>query len=117
MNLEEQLPLKPVVYLILFSLVGKERHGYGIKKEVERLSAGRLRVDPGSLYRWMAKLLEEGWVEETERRPVVESQDERRRYYRLTGLGRRLVELESTRLSRLVEAARRLDLVRDRGGV
>ena len=109
---ERHLPLKPIVYLILFSLVADSCHGYGIKKQVEELSRGKVKLDPGTLYRWMARLLEDGFLEETDQRPRPEQDDERRRYYRLTPLGRRIVELESNRLAHLVEAARHYGLVR-----
>lgn len=109
---EQHLPLKPTVYLILFSLVSGPCHGYGIKKQVEALSKGRVKLDPGTLYRWMARLLEDGWLEESEQRPQPEEDDERRRYYRLTPLGRRIVELESNRLAHLVKAAAEYGLVR-----
>lgn len=109
---EQHLPLKPVVYLILFSLVSGRCHGYGIKKQVEELSKGRVQLDPGTLYRWMARLLDDGWLEESPSRPDAGQDDERRRYYQLTALGRRIVELESNRLAHLVEAARNFGLVR-----
>ena len=109
---EQHLPLKPTVYLILFSLVSGPCHGYGIKKQVEQLSRGKVKLDPGTLYRWMARLLDDGWLEDCDSRPQADQDDERRRYYQLTALGRRIVELESNRLAYLVEAARNYGLVR-----
>ncbi|HSR50591.1 MAG TPA: helix-turn-helix transcriptional regulator [Acidobacteriota bacterium] len=103
---EDLLPLKPVVYLLLLALAEEPCHGYGIKKKVEEISEGRVKLDPGTLYRWMGRLLEDGWVEDDERpRP---KEDERRRYYRLTPRGRQMMELESRRMENLLQAARHL---------
>ncbi|HSR70263.1 MAG TPA: PadR family transcriptional regulator [Acidobacteriota bacterium] len=103
---ENLLPLKPVVYLLLLALAEEPCHGYGVKKKVEDISQGQVKLDPGTLYRWMGRLLDDAWVEDDERpRP---DEDERRRYYRLTPRGRQMMELESQRLERLLQTARRL---------
>ena len=103
------IPLNPRDYLILFSLVREERHGYGIVKDVETGSRGGVRLDPANLYRTLKRMLGSGLVEETD--GPSEEPTERRKYYRLTPLGRRVVELEAARLAALANAARALSLI------
>jgi DNA-binding PadR family transcriptional regulator len=103
---EELLPLSPAVFHVLLALADAERHGYGIIKEVEARTEGRVRLGPGTLYGSVKRMLEEGLIEESDERPDSELDDERRRYYRLTGFGRRVASAEAERLSGLVEAAR-----------
>ena len=104
------IPLNPRDYLVLFSLTSGERHGYGIVKEVEEQSGGDVRMDPSNLYRSLRRLIQKGLVEESEIRPN-ENSDERRRCYSLTLLGRDVVEVEASRLSRLTEVARDRHLI------
>jgi len=99
------LPLTPTVFDILLSLVDGERHGYAIMQEV----SGRLL--PGTLYRALTRLLESGLVESSDQRPDPELDDERRRYYKLTALGRRVIEAEAQRLVEQVRAARAKKLI------
>ena len=106
------IPLNPRDYLVLFSLTDGERHGYGIVKEVEGQSAGDVRMDPSNLYRSLKRLIQKGLVEESEIRGDQDSL-ERRRFYSLTLLGRKVVEAEASRLSRLTEAARDRRLISD----
>ena len=106
----EFLPLNPRDYLILFALADGERHGYGIVKDVESESAGTVRMDPSNLYRTLRRFIHQGLVTESEPRGSGES-DERRRYYALTLLGRRVVEAEAARLATLAEAARARRLI------
>jgi DNA-binding PadR family transcriptional regulator len=102
---DDLLPLKPLHFLMLLALLDGERHAYGIKKDLA--SRGEHRdIGPGTLYRSIAQLIESGVIEESDRRPVAELDDERRRYYRLTGFGRRVVAAEARRLDALVSAAR-----------
>lgn len=108
MHAESLIPLHPKDYLILFSLVEEARHGYGLVKDVEARSGGRVRIDPANLYRSIKRMLVEGLVEEA---PGRSDGDERRKYYRITALGRSAVELEATRLAELTAAARELDLI------
>src|SRR5919112_1395517 len=103
---EEFLPLTPSVFHILLALADGERHGYGIIKEVEARTEGGVRLGPGTLYGSIKRMLEEGLIEESDERPDSELDDERRRYYRLTGFGRRVASAEAERLNGLVEAAR-----------
>ena|ERR1044071_6856848 len=103
---EEILPLTPAVFHILLALADGERHGYAIIKEVEALTDGRMRLGPGTLYGSIKRMLEEGFIEESEERPDPALDDERRRYYRLTEFGRRVAVAEATRLQRVVASAR-----------
>lgn len=105
----DALPLTPAVFLILLALSGGERHGYGIIQDVEQLTDGQLRLSPGTLYGAINRMLQSSWIEESAtRRP---QEDERRRYYRLTDLGRRVARAEAERLARLVQVARTKDLL------
>lgn len=103
---EELLPLSPAVFHVLLALADAERHGYGIIKEVEARTDGRVRLGPGTLYGSIKRMLEEGLIEESDERPDSELDDERRRYYRLTNFGRRVASAEAERLEGLVASAR-----------
>lgn len=98
------LPLSPAALHILLALAGEDRHGYGIMREVARQSGDRYRLGPGTLYDNLQKLLEHGIVEESSPRSSVN--DPRRRYYRLTRFGHRLLATEITRLEGVVREAR-----------
>ena len=100
------MPLRPVEFHILLALVGEERHGYAILQEVARLTEGEIELEPATLYRALHRMLKDGWVVESARRPAADLDDERRRYYRLTASGRRVATAEADRLSRLVNIAR-----------
>ncbi len=108
---ESQVPMNPRDFLILFSLVDQERHGYGLVKEVERQSEGEVRLDPANLYRSLKRMIKHGLVEESERKPAADSHDERRRYYAITGFGRQVVTREAARLDKLAAAVRARNLV------
>jgi DNA-binding PadR family transcriptional regulator len=99
------LPLAPAVYLILLALVDGDAHGYRIRAEVIERSRGTVKLDPGSLYRLIARLVGDGLITEAPSRPR-DDDDERRRYYRITVEGRRLVEAETNRMASWVAAAR-----------
>lgn len=109
------LPVNPRDFLILFSLIDGERHGYGVLKHVSEESEGRIRLDPANLYRSLKRLMKDGLVVESEKRPASDLDDERRRYYALTDLGTQVVVAEATRLSKLADAARSRNLVGDSG--
>jgi DNA-binding PadR family transcriptional regulator len=96
---------------ILLALADKERHGYGIMKEVEERTGGEVRLGPGTLYGAIKRMLADGLVEESVERPDPELDDQRRRYYRITGFGRRVVGAEIERLARLVSAARAKNVI------
>ena len=108
------IPLNPRDYLVLFSLTGDDLHGYGIVKEIERQSGGSVRVDPANLYRSIKRMISNGLVEDAGRRED-EASSERRRYYRITELGRDVVKLEAARLAELTEAARQRQLLPETG--
>jgi DNA-binding PadR family transcriptional regulator len=99
-------PLTPAMFHILLALAGGERHGYAIMREVEDLTGGARRLGPGSLYGSIKRMLAEGLIEERGERPDLATDDERRRYYRLTDRGRRAAGAEARRLEALVRAAR-----------
>jgi DNA-binding PadR family transcriptional regulator len=99
------LPLTPANFAILLALVGGEKHGYAIMREIDDSRPRTVRLGPGTLYRSIKQLLGAGLIEESGDRPDPALDDERRRYYRLTGLGRRVVQAEAMRLARLVSQA------------
>jgi DNA-binding PadR family transcriptional regulator len=99
------LPLTPVAFEILLSLSTEERHGYAILRSVEERSEGRRSLHAGTLYRALARLMEAGLIGRLDERPDPDT-DERRAYYRLTDLGRRVAAAEARRLDGLVGAAR-----------
>jgi DNA-binding PadR family transcriptional regulator len=101
----EMLPLTPAVFHILLALAEGERHGYAIMQEVTKATEGRIKMGPGTLYGTIKRLLETKLVEEADERPDPRLDDERRRYYQLTGLGRRVVKAEAERLAALVKLA------------
>jgi len=100
------MTLRPVEFHVLLALAGDDLHGYAILQEVSRLTGGELEIEPGTLYRALHRMLRDGWVLELSRRPAADVDDERRRYYRLTTLGRRVAMAEADRLSRLLSIAR-----------
>lgn len=108
---EAYLPLPPATFHILLALVERERHGYAIMKEVVERSEGAVRLGPGTLYGALKRLLEAGLVEEKGERADPNMGDERRRYYRLTGLGLSVARAEARRLEAVVRAARRKKLI------
>jgi DNA-binding PadR family transcriptional regulator len=94
------LPLSPAALHILLALAGEEMHGYGIMQEVVRQSEGRYKLGPGTLYDNLQRLTEQGLVLEVESR--AGEVDSRRRYYRLTTLGQRVIAAEIGRLEDVV---------------
>ena len=110
-DLDRLLPLKPVVFQVLLSLAGGERHGYAVTQDIlERTSAhtgAPMRIEPGNLYRSLKAMLDDGLIEESERRPAPDLDDQRRRYYRITPFGARVAAAETARLEGVVAEARR----------
>lgn len=102
-NLDAYLPLKAVDFHILLVLTDGDRHGYGIVKDIEQRSDGHIRLEPGNLYRYVRRLVDSGLIAPAERRPI--GADERRRYYRVTGLGRRVLAAEVSRMRALIRVA------------
>ena len=108
---EDYLPLKPHWFHVLLSLATQEQHGYGIMQEVLERTGGKVRLWPATLYGTLKRLIDEGLIAESDERPVPELDDARRRYYRLTRLGRQVLAAESERLEdlvRVIRAKRRL---------
>ena len=103
---QELLPLTPPVFHILLALCDEERHGYGIMQDVARQTEDTLQLGPGTLYGCLKRMLTAGLVVESDERPDPALDDERRRYYRMTALGKRVVKAEAQRLSAAVMAAR-----------
>ncbi|MFB2983947.1 PadR family transcriptional regulator [Microseira sp. BLCC-F43] len=102
---ENFLPLKPAAFHILLALVDGERHGYGIMQEVRQSTNNSVKLGPGTLYGTIKRLLADKLILESEERPDAKLDDERRRYYCLTELGRRVITLEVQRLANLVNMA------------
>jgi DNA-binding PadR family transcriptional regulator len=103
---QDLLPLTPPVFHILLALADEERHGYGIMRDVAWQTNDTLQLGPGTLYGCLKRMLAAGLVEESDERPDPAMDDERRRYYRMTALGQRLVRAEAERLAGAVTAAR-----------
>jgi DNA-binding PadR family transcriptional regulator len=103
---QDLLPLTPPVFHILLALAEGERHGYGIMQDVARQTANQLQLGPGTLYGCLKRMLAARLVEESGERPDPSLDDERRRYYRMTDLGRQAARAEAQRLRAAVDAAR-----------
>lgn len=104
-QIDAHLPLSARDYQILLSLTASDAHGYAMVKEIEERTGGRIRFEPANLYRSIRRLMRDGLLQPTGERPAAESDDERRRYYRITALGRRVVVAEAARMRDLVEDA------------
>lgn len=106
MKPEGFLPLKPHWFHVLLSLADQEQHGYGIMQEVLERTEGKVRLWPATLYGTIKRLIDAELIEESENRPAPEVDDARRKYYRLTRLGRHVLAAESERLEDLVRVIR-----------
>lgn len=98
-------PLPSAAFQILLSLAGEDLHGYGIMRQIEEQTGGRMRLGPGTLYSSVQTLLEEGLIEEIDS-PAEAVDARRRRHYRLTAGGRKLARSEAGRLADLLRVAR-----------
>jgi DNA-binding PadR family transcriptional regulator len=98
------LPLKTQWFHILLSLASGEQHGYGIMQDVLQRTTGKVRLWPATLYGSIKRLIEAELIEESDERPAPEEDDARRKYYRLTEMGRRVLDAECERLQELVSA-------------
>ena len=114
-SVEPATPVTPAIFQIMLALVDGDSHGYGIMQDVERITKGAARLGPGTLYRSIQRMLVEELIEELEIALYNESDDDRRRYYRLTKKGRAVAKAEAQRLADLVDAARERNLIK-RGG-
>lgn len=103
---DELLPLTPAAFHVLLALADGERHGYAVMQEVAEHTEGRIKMGPGTLYGTIKRLIEAQLIEESDERPDAESDDERRRYYRLTGVGQRVAKAEARRYAAMVAVAR-----------
>ncbi len=110
------LPLKPLVFHALLALKDQESHGYGIKKAVAERTNGMIDLEPGTLYRLMARLLKQALIEQSNRRPAPEADDERRRYYRISPLGRQVLAAEAARMAELLDDESVRALTAEAGG-
>lgn len=109
------LPLPRDTFHILVSLADRERHGYSVMQDVAERTDGGLRLSPSSLYAAIKRLLGQGLIRELDERPDPAHDDERRRYYELTTLGRAVAKAEARRLERLLADARASGLLPRRG--
>jgi DNA-binding PadR family transcriptional regulator len=100
------IPLKPQWFHIMLTLAGGEQHGYGVMQEVLNRTTGKVRLWPATLYGSIKRLIEADLIEESDERPAPELDDARRRYYRLTSLGREVLDAECDRLQELVRTIR-----------
>ncbi len=105
-DIQKFVPLKPQWFHIMLSLAGQEQHGYGIMQDVLNRTTGKVRLWPATLYGSIKRLIEADLVEESAERPAPELDDARRRYYRLTSLGRRVLDAECERLQELLRTIR-----------
>src|SRR5690349_17901332 len=112
-SVEHLLPLKPKVLHILLALADGPRHGYSIMQEVAARTGGQVRVWPAAMYGSLRELEELDWIEESEKRPSED--DERRRYFSLTPLGKRVLSAEVERLEHIVDLARASRALRKAG--
>src|ERR1051326_5654256 len=106
LRIDSLLPLPPATFHILLALSDEDRHGYGIIQDVAARTRGKLKLSPGTLYRSMQRMQEQGLIIETRERPAPEEDDERRRYYRITSFGNAVAKAEARRLTQLVKMAR-----------
>ena len=105
------LPLTPAMLHVLIALADRERHGYAVLKEIKRRTEGRVEVSAGTLYGIIRRLYSDGMIEESDERPDPDLDDERRRYYRLTDFGRRVVAAEAERMEGVLQMVRAKNLM------
>lgn len=106
------LPLTPLAFHVMLALADEDRHGYGIIREVDTRTDGLIRLRSGTLYTLLQRLLAEELIAESQERPDPEEDDERRRYYGVTELGRRVLAAETRRLESAVTEAKRKNVLR-----
>ena len=110
-NVDDFLPLPSATFHILIALAEEDRHGYAIIQDVMARTDGELRLSAGTLYRSIQRMLDQGFIRETRKRPAPELDDERRRYYHITPLGEAVARAEARRMAELVRMARAKGLV------
>jgi len=110
-DVQTLLPLPTAFFHILVALADRDRHGYSIMQDVSARTDGKVRLSAGTLYSAVRRMLEQGLIEEPRDRPDPSSNDERRRYYRLTRLGRRVALAEARRVNDMLTQARATGLI------
>jgi DNA-binding PadR family transcriptional regulator len=110
-DVDSFLPLPTAVFHILVALADRERHGYSIMQDVTARTGGKVRLSAGTLYSAIRRMLEQGLIEEMRNSPDPASDDDRRRYYRLTRLGRDVALAEARRLTDMLTQARTTGLI------
>jgi len=110
---ESFLPLRPVEFEVLLVLADGDHHGYAIIQQTEERTDGKLKLETGTLYRALRRLSTEGLVRPASKRPAPDLDDERRRYFSITPLGRKVAAAEARRMASLVDAARARSLIRE----
>lgn len=100
---EDLLPLRPVEFMVLLVLSENERHGYGIVQDIHERTDGAMKLMPGNLYTVLRRLSGKGLLAESSHRPADDLDDQRRRYYRITGLGEEVLAADAARMKRLVK--------------
>ncbi len=108
---ESFLPLRPVEFEILLVLAEGDQHGYAIIQQTEERTDGKLKLETGTLYRALRRLSEQGLVKPASKRPAPDLDDERRRYFAITPVGRQVAAAEARRMASLVDAARARSLI------
>lgn len=103
---ESLLPLPPATFHILVALADDDRHGYAVIKDVEARTGGTLTLSPGTLYRSVDRMVQQGLIREVSSRPARDIDDQRRRYYRITPFGRDVAMAEARRLAQMLDLAR-----------
>jgi DNA-binding PadR family transcriptional regulator len=111
-NLDDLLPLRPVEFLVLLVLADDERHGYGIVQDIAERTGGKMKLLPGNLYAVLRRLMESGLLDESSRRPAEDLEDQRRRYYRITRLGEKVLTADAERMKSLVQQVEARDLLK-----
>jgi DNA-binding PadR family transcriptional regulator len=104
-------PLTPAVLHILLALSTRERHGYGIMKQVEEESSGKVKMGPGTLYGSLNRMIDAELIQESEKKIDPEMDDERRVYYKITALGKKALAAELARYNEVVSLAKRHSLL------
>jgi len=110
-DVDQHLPLKPVDFLVLMTLARGDRHGYGIVTDIAEQTDGRIRLVPGNLYTVLQRLENCGLLGPTPLRAAPDLKDQRRRYFAISPLGRKVLCAEAERLRSLVDVAESMDLI------
>jgi DNA-binding PadR family transcriptional regulator len=110
-DIDALLPLPPATFHILVAVAERDRHGYGIMEDVAWSTGGELKLSAGTLYRSIARMLEQGLILESRKRPAKDEDDQRRRYYRITPFGTAVARAETRRLTQLVRLAKGVGLL------